>query len=375
MAKVLTIVGARPQFVKAAVVSRAIADYSEKCTGRQRIDEVIVHSGQHYDINMSDVFFSEMNIPRPDHRLRLTKTTHGAMTGEILEGVETIIYAEKPDAVLVYGDTNTTLAGALAAAKIHVPVAHVEAGLRSFNMRMPEEINRVLTDRVSKWLFCPTDVAVGNLAREGFGAEGGNDRDRPLVANVGDVMLDAALYYRVKAAPCEQIANLVSGNAQGYYLATVHRAENTDDPARLKNIIAALDSISARMPVVLPMHPRTRKILSSAGIPAGRITVLEPVGYFDMLYLLTNCRGVFTDSGGLQKEAYFFAKPCVTLRDETEWSELLDGGYNILTGAENRRILAAEETIAARRPDYSVRLYGDGDAGGEIVRRLAAYLT
>lgn len=374
MAKLLTIVGARPQFVKAAVVSRAIADYNAKCPVERKIDEVIVHSGQHYDLNMSDVFFAEMDIPRPYHRLHLTAATHGAMTGEILTGAETIIAAEKPDAVLVYGDTNTTLAGALAAAKLHVPVAHVEAGLRSCNMRMPEEINRVLTDRIASWLFCPTDIAVGNLIREGFGAGAGNSRDKPFVANVGDVMYDAALYYGSKAISGEPVAKLVAESGQDYYLATVHRAENTDNLVRLNSIIRALDSIAARLPVILPLHPRTSKLLSANGVPTGQITVLEPVGYFDMLHLLTNCRGVFTDSGGLQKEAYFFGKPCITLRDETEWTELLDGGYNVLAGADRRQILAAEEMLSRRNPDYSVRLYGDGDAGGKIVSELAASL-
>lgn len=374
MAKLLTVVGARPQFVKAAVVSRAIADYNAACAGGQQIKEVIVHSGQHYDINMSDVFFAEMNIPRPDHRLHLTKSTHGAMTGEILAGVETLIAAEEPDAVLVYGDTNTTLAGALAAAKMHVPVAHVEAGLRSFNMRMPEEINRVLTDRVAKWLFCPTEVAVVNLVREGFGADTASNRDKPVVANVGDVMYDAALYYSSKAVPSEPIAKLIGESVPGYYLATVHRAENTDDPVRLESIIGALDNISARLPIILPLHPRTRKILQTNRISTGRINILEPVGYFDMLCLLKNCRGVFTDSGGLQKEAYFFSKPCITLRDETEWTELLDAGYNVLTGADLRQIVAAEEMLSKRKPDYSLRLYGDGDAGGKIVSKLASFL-
>jgi UDP-GlcNAc3NAcA epimerase len=374
LAKILTVIGARPQFVKAAVVSRAIAVHNGKCADRESIDEVIVHSGQHYDINMSDIFFAEMDIPRPNHRLHLTKTTHGAMTGEMLEGVETIIYAEKPDAVLVYGDTNTTLAGALAAAKLHVPVAHVEAGLRSFNMRMPEEINRAVTDRVASWLFCPTAVAVDNLIREGFGAETGAGRQWTFLANVGDVMYDAALFYQAKAIPSEPIARLAGAGGRDYYLATVHRAENTDELARLNSIIKALDAIAAQKPVLLPLHPRTRKILHANGIPTGRITILEPVSYFDMLYLLTNCRGVFTDSGGLQKEAYFFGKPCATLRDETEWVELVQNGFAVLTGASYEKIIAAENSFTGAGGKQPGSLYGDGHAGDKIVATLAKAL-
>ncbi len=371
--KLLTVVGARPQFVKAAVVSRAIRQHNKTCPAGQRINEIIVHSGQHYDLNMSDIFFNEMNIPRPNHRLQLTKSGHGGMTGEILEGVEQIIIEEKPDIVLVYGDTNTTLAGALAAVKLHIAVAHVEAGLRSFNMRMPEEINRVVTDRVSRWLFCPTEVAMDNLAREGFDKAGLRKDDvRVSVENVGDVMLDAALYYRGKAVATVATSTLIQKCRHSYYLATVHRAENTDETTRLSNIISALDEIGSHTPVILPLHPRTRKILADQGFLPRNITIIDPVGYFDMLHLLSNCRCVFTDSGGLQKEAYFFAKPCVTLRDETEWTELVAGGFNILAGADYKRILAAEKTMTVYKPDYTAQLYGDGAASRKIVDALVA---
>lgn len=368
--KILTVVGARPQFIKAAAVSRAIAEYNASHQGAP-ILEVIVHSGQHYDINMSDVFFTEMNIPRPNHRLNLTKSTHGAMTAEILTGVEEVIIAEKPDIILVYGDTNTTLAGALAAAKLHVPVAHVEAGLRSFNMQMPEEINRVLTDRISRWLFCPTDAAVNNLANEGF--RQASEADGPFVVKVGDVMYDAALYYKAKAIPTESVSELTKQTPDGYYLATIHRAENTDDHARLSSIMKALDDISVKTPVILPLHPRTRKLLLSYDITPRKIKIIEAVGYFDMLWLLDNCRGVLTDSGGLQKEAYFFGKPCITLRDETEWIELIEGGYNVLAGAYYSRILATEQELAHRKLDYSMQLYGAGNASGRIIEELAAF--
>lgn len=371
MTKILTIVGARPQFIKAAVVSRAIANHNQSSESRQSIQEVIIHSGQHYDINMSDIFFHEMGIPKPNHRLDLTKATHGAMTGEILTGVEEIIMAEKPEIVLVYGDTNTTLAGALAAVKLHIPVAHVEAGLRSFNMRMPEEINRIVTDRISHWLFCPTQTAVDNLANEGFAVSIRNN-NAPIVANVGDVMYDAARYYEAQAEPPKALGEFSREPGPGFYLATVHRAENTDDPQRLADIISALDEISARVPTVLPLHPRTRKLLQANKIQPARIKIIDPVGYFEVIWLLKNCKGVFTDSGGLQKEAYYFAKPCVTLRDETEWTELVAGGYNTLTGANVAEILKAENHMKTTI-GQTTTLYGDGHAGEKIVRLLTEY--
>jgi len=360
--RIVTVVGARPQFIKAAVVSRAIAAKRDEL----KFDELIVHTGQHYDDNMSDIFFREMQIPEPSYNLGIGGSLHGEMTGRMLAGIEQVLIDTKPDAVLVYGDTNSTLAGALAAAKLHIPVAHVEAGLRSFNKRMPEEVNRILADHVSHWLFCPTATAVRNLGREGL------DADR--VFDVGDVMYDAAIFYARLAEPSEGSRRIVTESGKGFYLATLHRAENTDDPGRLSEIILALDTLAARTAVVLPLHPRTSKMFAEFSITPRHVHVIDPVGYFDMLYLLQHCRGVLTDSGGLQKEAYFFRKPCVTMRDETEWLELVQGGYNALAGAEHRQILDALERLEVVNHDWGARLYGDGDAGGKIVGQLAVDL-
>jgi UDP-GlcNAc3NAcA epimerase len=287
----------------------------------------------------------------------------------MLTQVEEILLQEAPDAVLVYGDTNSTLAGALAAAKLHVPVAHVEAGLRSFNKKMPEEVNRVLTDHISQWLFCPTETAVGNLVAEGIVTD---DTKQITVSNVGDVMYDALLYYRQIAKPTLPIVKLIDGLPQGFYLATVHRAENTDDIKRLHHILSALQSISVRTPVVLPMHPRTVNAVKKQGWSFPDLMIIEPVGYFDMIALLDNCGGVFTDSGGLQKEAYFMRKQCVTLRDETEWVELLATGNNRLAGAGYNQIVAAEASIRDKEGGDFPALYGDGHAGEKIVAQLAA---
>ncbi|HWR38204.1 MAG TPA: UDP-N-acetylglucosamine 2-epimerase (non-hydrolyzing) [Patescibacteria group bacterium] len=363
--KLVTIIGARPQFVKAAVVSRALKAQNAK--NNIKIAEVLVHTGQHYDANMSDVFFEEMSIPQPDYHLGVGGQSHGTATGRMLEKIEQVLMSEKPDAVLVYGDTNSTLAGALAAVKLHIPVAHVEAGLRSYNMKMPEEINRILTDRISKWLFCPTDVAVNNLANEGYLRE---NKTVQHVSNVGDVMYDAMLYYKTIAKPTENIGNLMGKMKDGFYLATIHRAENTDNSGRLHAIVNALETIAKTKPVLLPIHPRTQKILSENDINLQHVTLLDPVGYFDMIILLENCDGVFTDSGGLQKEAFFSNKPCVTLRDETEWSELVRHGYNQLAGADYEKILAIEKKLSERNMEFAKSLYGDGHAGEKIVLSL-----
>ena len=360
--KIFTVVGARPQFIKAAVISRAIEKYNQTLPNGERIEEVLVHTGQHYDDNMSEVFFRQMQIPVPRYHLGIGGGTHGLMTGRMLESLEGLMIEEKPDVVLVYGDTNSTLAGALAAAKLHIPVAHVEAGLRSFNMQMPEEVNRILTDRVSSWLFCPTETAVSNLEREGAGAWPG-----VMVHNVGDVMYDAAMFYRERAIAGHIVADLLDRYNEGFYLATVHRQENTDNPQRLTSIMTALEEIAGRMPVILPLHPRTRKHLVELGLTMKSVNCIEPVGYFDMLCLLDNCRAVFTDSGGVQKEAYFFHKPCITMRDETEWVELVEHGYNCLVGAKREQILAAEKDFVQQTRDYSIPLYGDGRAGEKIV--------
>lgn len=354
--KVVTVVGARPQFIKAAAVSREIARHPE-------IREVIVHTGQHFDANMSDVFFSEMEIPKPDYCLDVHSLNHGAMTGRMLEKIEGVLLREKPDFVLVYGDTNSTLAGALAAKKLHMRVVHVEAGLRSFNMAMPEEINRILTDRISDILCCPTDTAVENLRREGFGSFPCR------VVKTGDVMQDAALFYARVAAEKSDVITRLSLEGEPFALCTVHRAENTDDPERLASIVAALNEISREMRVVLPLHPRTRKIVAMQAL-ALTCDVIDPVGYFAMVRLLENCRIVLTDSGGLQKEAFFFGKPCVTLRNETEWVELVEGGFNLLAGAGKERILLCLAEMLAKKLDFGLDLYGGGAASARVVTEL-----
>lgn len=349
--KILTIVGARPQFIKAAVVSRAIK--RESC-----LYEVIVHTGQHYDKNMSDVFFDELDIPKPNYNLGIGGGSHGAMTGRQLEAIEDVLLQEKPEWVLVYGDTNSTLAGALAAAKLNIKVAHVEAGLRSFNRRMPEEINRVLTDHASSLLLAPTEAALKNLKEEGIAS------DR--VRLVGDVMYDASLYYRLRATKPKALKE--EGTLSGsFILATVHRAENTDSPEKLRNIILGLERATDQ--VILPLHPRTRARLDEFNISIPQnIKIIDPVGYLDMIWLEENCRIVATDSGGVQKEAYYFRKPCVTLREETEWIELVDAGWNILAGSNPSEI---ERAIRSRivKDDYAY-FYGNGSAGEKVVRAL-----
>lgn len=330
------------------------------------------------------MFFKEMQLPEPDYNLGIFDCTHGAMVGRMLEKIEEVILYEKADIVLVYGDADSTLAGALAAVKLHISVAHVEAGLRSYNKKMPEEIDRILTDHVSNILFCPTESAVKNLCKEGFTNfinKGKLIKDLsvssffqlksqslPLVVNVGDVMYDAVLFYKEAANTNENIKRLIDQIGDPFYLATVHRAENTDDPERLSNIMAAFERISETIPVVLPLHPRTRRLLNSYNIIPRKIRLIEPVSYLDMITLLESCKAVFTDSGGLQKEAYFFRKPCITLRNETEWTELIAGGYNTLVDANQRAILGAEKNISDKYFGGSVPLYGYGDAGIKIVQ-------
>lgn len=366
--KLVTIIGARPQFVKAAVISRAISDFN-KLNKKNVINEVIIHTGQHYDENMSEIFFHEMKIPIPAFNLGIGGKTHGSMTGKMLEKIEEILITESPDLVMVYGDTNSTLAGALAASKLNIPIAHVEAGLRSFNMFMPEEVNRVLTDRISKFLFCPTDTAVSNLNNEGFPNRLSKNNVQ-FIVNTGDVMYDAALFYGEIAVSSTKINDLLKNMSEGFYLATIHRAENTDNVDRFKNIFLALDTIAKTTKVVIPLHPRTKRLMKLHNIKLDNIIIIEPVGYFDMITLLKNCIGVFTDSGGVQKEAFFFKKQCITLRDETEWVELVNNGFNYLVGTEFENIIHAEQKIASRKCDFTLQLYGDGKSGEKILNHL-----
>jgi len=349
--KILTIIGARPQFIKAGAVSREIAKHKD-------IKEVIVHTGQHYDSNMSDIFFEQMHIPKPDYYLGIGGKTHGAMTGQMIEKIEEVAFEEKPDVIMVYGDTNSTLAGAIVGSKLHIPIAHVEAGLRSFNMKMPEEINRILTDRVSKWLFCPTDTAVENLKKEGF------DSFDCKIIKSGDVMQDAAMFYKEYAKKPQNVKI-----EDKFILSTIHRAENTDDENRLKNIFEALETIAEEKQVILPLHPRTKKIIQNLGLKLKNITIIEPVGYLEMVWLLDNSDMVITDSGGLQKEAFFFKKPCITLRDETEWVELIENGFNVLAGADKNKILDIYKNFKFN-DDFEIDLYGNGKASEMICKEL-----
>ena len=351
--KILTVVGARPQFVKAATLSRVIASMSD-------VEEIIVHTGQHFDKNMSDVFFEEMRIPRPDYNLAIASLSHGAMTGRMLEAIETIILDERPDWVLVYGDTNSTLAGALAASKVRVKVAHVEAGLRSFNMNMPEEQNRILTDRISTLLFCPTQAAVNNLNNEGYEQFDIN------VVNVGDVMFDAANFYSGYARKPDWLDQLELSH--NYALATIHRAENTDNLDRLHEIVRSLNEIHKITPVILPLHPRTKKKLEKLNVKLN-VHVVEPVGYLEMVFLLKNCRVVLSDSGGVQKEAYFFKKSCLILREETEWIELVECGANHIVGANYQRIMEKFDSLRTGI-SFNSAFYGEGDAAEKIVKWL-----
>ncbi len=356
--KVVTIVGARPQFVKAAAVSRVLKSHTS-------IEEIILHTGQHYDDSMSEVFFREMEIPKPFINLEIKSTLHGEMTAQMLTGIEKVLIDQRPDAVMVYGDTNSTLAGALAAAKLQIKLIHVEAGLRSFNMAMPEEINRILTDRISNLLCCPTEQAVINLTNEGFGNLNLN------VIKTGDVMQDAAIYYSQKSAENSTILKQLA--LERFVLCTLHRQENTNDKLRLRNIVQAINEINAVIPVVLPLHPRTKKILAADSL-LPHCTIIDPVGYFDMIELIKNSSVVMTDSGGLQKEAYFFSKYCITLREETEWIELIDNGVNYLVGADKRKIVDTALKYLDQKLLTSIDLYGKGQASENIADAILKYI-
>lgn len=347
--RILTVVGARPQFVKAAAFSRVV---------RQRHTEILVHTGQHYDPSMSDVFFDELALQHPDHHLGVGSGSHGAQTAQMLERLEAVIQREAPDAVVIYGDTNSTLAGALAAAKLAMPVAHVEAGLRSYVRDMPEEINRLVADRLSKYLFAPTQNAVDNLAREGITAG---------VTMTGDIMYDVLLRHVAVAEEKSTALRDLALTPGGYALATVHRAANTDDPRRLAEIFDALALL--REPVIVPLHPRTRAALMGTDIEVeAPVRIVDPVGYLDMLALERGARVVLTDSGGVQKEAYLLGVPCVTLREETEWVETLVGGWNALAGADTERILAAAKR--ARPSSDPPPVFGDGHAAEKMVAAI-----
>jgi UDP-GlcNAc3NAcA epimerase len=351
--KIVTIVGARPQFVKAAVLSRLFLAHPD-------FEEVLIHTGQHFDSNMSDVFFKEMEIPHPHYSLGINGLGHGAMTGQMLEKIEGVLLKEKPDWVLLYGDTNSTLAGSLAAAKLNIKIAHVEAGLRSFNMRMPEEINRILTDRISTLLFCPTQNAIINLEKEGYKSL------QVKTVYSGDIMEDAAYYYEAKA---EQPKEMPS-NISEFILVTIHRAENTDNPARLKSIFSALKKIAQKNTVILPLHPRTKALIEKQNINTGNIHMIDPVGYLNMIWLIKKSRLVMTDSGGLQKEAYFFNKYCITLRDETEWMELVNCNFNVLAGSDENKILGLFDQLKDKKFSNKINLYGGGNAAKIIIDNL-----
>lgn len=342
--KIVSILGARPQFIKAAVLSRIILENKE-------FTEVLVHTGQHFDTNMSEVFFEEMDIPKPNYNLDINGVGHGAMTGRMLEQIEAVLLKEEPDLVVVYGDTNSTLAGALAAKKLGIKVAHVEAGLRSFNMNMPEEVNRILTDRISDLLLCPTVTALSNLKKEGF------DSFDAKVALTGDIMGDSVAFYSQMAAERSEIIKKLQLEGKKFILATIHRQENTDDPKVLTSILKALNDISADTLVVMPLHPRTRMMMEKFDLSFSGLTI-DPVGYFDMLQLLKYCSLVITDSGGLQKEAYFNKKPCVIAREETEWVELVNAGFARMGGGNSEQLKEACMEYLNEVPDFGVELYG-----------------
>ncbi len=353
MNKIVTILGARPQFVKAAVLSRIIKKHGQ-------LDEVIVHTGQHYDANMSAVFFDEMEIPKPQYNLHINEMSHGAMTGHMFEEIEKVLLKENPDAVVVYGDTNSTLAGALAAKKMNIKIVHIEAGLRSFNMEMPEEVNRVLTDRISNLLLCPTETAIKNLAKEGF------DNFNCKILKCGDIMKDAVEFYGKISTEKSSVIGDLKLNMGDFVLATIHRQENTDDLEKLKSIFEGLEEIHKDTQVVLPLHPRTRGILERHQLEYN-ITMIDPVGYFDMLELLKSCKMVVTDSGGLQKEAFFNKKYCLIAREETEWVELVTNNFAKIVGSNKSKLINGFNSFKNYDADFSLSLYGN--AVGERIHQ------
>ncbi|WFN37409.1 UDP-N-acetyl glucosamine 2-epimerase [Methanomicrobium antiquum] len=389
--KIVSIVGARPQFIKCAPVSREL---------RKENQEILVHTGQHYDANMSDVFFEQLNIPKPDYHLNIGSASHGEQTGKMLIEIEKVLITEKPDMVLVYGDTNSTLAGALAASKLHIPVAHVEAGLRSFDRTMPEEINRIMTDHISDLLFCPTQTAVDNLAKEGItqgsnasimqetNGEGGKGSGKGKgkvkvkgkgVYLTGDVMFDALRYNLKIAEDKSTILKDLNLTEKNYFVATVHRPSNTDIEENLRNIIGAFSEIIKRSscPTIFPVHPRTVKFLKSYGLYENlpeNLILLEPLPYLDMLLLMSKANKIMTDSGGIQKEAYILNIPCITLRENTEWVETLQGGRNILTGADREKIVQAVFDCETDKL-FNSEIFGKGDSAVDIVSEIASFYS
>lgn len=358
MKKIISIIGARPQFIKAATVSRHFLSI-------KGVEEKIIHTGQHYDNNMSKIFFQELGIPKPTFNLGIGSLSHGAQTGKMLTGIETILIDERPDFVIVYGDTNSTLAGALASAKLHIPVAHVEAGLRSFNRHMPEEINRILTDHISDILFIQTQAAKENLLHEGI--------TETKIVMTGDVMFDAAIYFGEIAEQKSTLLKKLGLQSKEFILATVHRAENTDSRDTLIQIFEALIAVVQKHTLVLPLHPRTKKALEENGIwstVSKQLLLIEPVGFFDMIMLEKNAFLIITDSGGIQKEAFFHKTPCLTLRNETEWTELVEFGFNILVGANKQKIIDAIKKLQETFFEWDIPLYGDGSASNIIAGNI-----
>jgi UDP-N-acetylglucosamine 2-epimerase len=365
--KIATVIGARPQFIKAASLSRYIKKISNSINNNLiNLQEIIIHTGQHYDFNMNDTFFNELELPKPDYNLGIGSDTHARQTGRMMIELENIILSEKPDYVLIYGDTNSTIAGSLTAVKMDIPLAHVEAGLRSFDRKMPEEVNRVVSDTVSTLLFCPTDVAVTNLKKEGITKN---------VHNVGDIMLETYQYYKDKAEKSSKILKVLGLKPKKYFLCTIHRVSNTDNKNNLKNILVGLSE--SKKQIILPIHPRTKKIIEQnqdiKDLIGGNINIIDPIGYFDMIMLEKNARKIITDSGGVQKEAYFNKVPCITLRENTEWVETIHNGVNILAGIVPENIIEAINNFLPDEKRFTTNLFGDGQTSAKIIKIISEF--
>jgi UDP-GlcNAc3NAcA epimerase len=379
--KIVTIIGARPQIIKAAAISRAIHTHF-----KDQITEVIVHTGQHYDDNMSAIFFTEMGIPTANYNLSVGSGNHGAQTAKMMEGIESILLSEKPDALLIYGDTNSTLAGALAASKIHIPVVHIEAGLRSYNKSMPEEINRITCDHCSTLLFSPTNQGISNLIKEGFSTTTHSKAsiDCPLVFKTGDIMFDNSMYFSSIATEKQGLVEKLQLTPKEFILCTIHRDSNTDNPEHLNQIIRGLLQIQrvSNQAIVLPLHPRTRKKMTELLDPVlaeelelnRGIQVIDPAGFLDMISLESTCSLVITDSGGVQKEAFFFKKPCIILREQTEWVEIVENGNALLVGSSEEKLIEAYHQLTTKKDYTYPPFFGDGHASEEICRLMIEHL-